>query len=506
MTSKTGLLTAVHMANIASTLAATRKYALGTLYVQLHPKIKDKIRATAFGKFIARVYQSSPIELGSGVDLRFIVSTLKTNDFSPINRKIDFLFFDYTVATCETNADFSKFYNESEVVELNNKPFTLDNCDVDDSIQKSCKNVVLGGTFDRLHVGHKVLLTQAALLAEERLVVGVTDENMIKSKKLWELIMPVEQRIAEVETFLRDIDPTLKHEIVPISDPFGPTATDPNMDMIVVSTETARGGAKVNELRKKNGLNHLQVHTIELLDEELTTDDKEDKISSSNRRMDLLGTRLKPRTIGTHLRPRPYIIGLVGGVAAGKSKMAERFEKLGAGVIDCDKIAHELYLPGEHCYQAILNNFGVAVLNDDKTINRKALGAIVFSDPDKLDLLNTILWDAILERAKQRIAVLYEKENKQIIIMEAAVLLKAGWQTECHEIWTCIIPQEEAVKRLFERNGLNEQDSLKRIQAQICNSELVRQSDVVFCTAWSQEFSQLQAEKIWDTLRNELNL
>ncbi|XP_058834255.1 bifunctional coenzyme A synthase [Topomyia yanbarensis] len=505
MTSKTGLLTAVHLANITSTLAATRKYALGTLYVQLHPKFTDKTRVTAFDKFIASVYQSSPLELGAGVDLRFIVSSLKTNDFRSINRKIDFLFFDYPIATCGNSSDLPPLYNESQIIELTGKPFSIDVSGLSEPTQ-TYKNVVLGGTFDRLHVGHKVLLTQAVLLAEERLIVGVTDENMTKSKKLWELIMPVEKRIAEVREFLEEIDSTLKYEIVPISDPFGPTATDPNMDMIVVSTETARGGAKVNELRLKNGLNQLQVYVIDLLDEELTIDDKEDKISSSNRRMDLLGTRLKQRTPKPHLSPKPYIIGLVGGVAAGKSKMTERFQKLGAGVIDCDKIAHELYEPGEDCYQAVLNNFGVGILNEDKTINRKALGEIVFSDPDKLDLLNAILWDAILERAKERIAFLHGKQHKQIIIMEAAVLLKAGWQTACHEIWSCIIPKEEAVKRLFERNGLNEEEALKRIQAQISNTELVRQSDVVFCTAWSQEYSQMQAEKIWATLQEELKL
>lgn len=276
--------------------------------------------------------------------------------------------------------------------------------------------------------------------------------------------------------------------------------------MIVVSTETARGGAKVNELRTKNGLNQLEVHTIELLDDESTVDDKEDKISSSNQRMDLLGTRLKPRQQKQNLSPKPYIIGLVGGVASGKSKMAERFQKLGAGVIDCDKIAHELYEPGEECYQAVVNNFGLGILNEDKTINRKALGAIVFTDPDKLDLLNTILWDAILERAKQRIAELHEQQNKQIIIMEAAVLLKAGWQSACHEIWSCIIPKEEAIKRLKERNGLSEEEAIKRIESQVANTELVRHADVVFCSAWSYEYSQQQAEKAWGTLVEELKL
>lgn len=506
MSSKTGLLTAVHLSNIASTLAATRKYGLGTLYVQVHPRVRDATRPTAFSKFIANVYQSSPKVLGPGVDLRILISSLKRKEFAPLKRPIDYLFYDYSIGSLhDANFDVSKHHPGSSVIELGAQPFSVDSSVFTESMG-TFKNVVLGGTFDRIHAGHKVLLSQAALLAEERLVVGVTDENMIKSKKLWELILPTERRISDVRAFLEDIDSTLQYEVVPISDPFGPTATDPNMDLIVVSTETARGGAKVNELRAKNGLNQLQVYTINLLDDELTVEDKEDKISSSNQRMDMLGTRMKPREAKPHLSSKPYIIGLVGGVAAGKSKMAERFAKLGAGVIDCDKIAHELYEPGEDCYHTVVNNFGTGILNEDKTINRKTLGGIVFSDPEKLNLLNMILWDAILARAKEKIKDLYEKENKQIIIMEAAVLLRAGWQNACHEVWSCIIPREEALKRLVERNGLTEEEADKRIRAQISNTELVKNSDVVFCTAWSQEYSQQQAEKVWNNLVDELKL
>ncbi|XP_055625507.1 bifunctional coenzyme A synthase [Toxorhynchites rutilus septentrionalis] len=508
MSSKTGLLTAVHLANISNTLAATRKYALGTLYVQLHPRYKDKARSTALGKLIADVYQSSPTVLAPGVDLRFLVSSLKAGDFIPPKRTLDYLFFDYPIASnVDNSVDPRQVYcGTPQVIELGTQPFAMNDTDFEDLLISTFPNVVLGGTFDRLHAGHKVLLTQAVLLAEERLVVGVTDENMIKSKRLWELILPVEQRIAEVRDFLEEIDTTIRYEAVPIRDPFGPTATDPNMDLIVVSTETARGGAKVNELRVKNGLNQLEVYTIDLLDDESTVDDKEDKISSSNQRMDLLGTRLKPRQPKPHLKSMPYVIGLVGGVASGKSKMAERFRKLGAGVIDCDKVAHELYEPGEDCYQAVINNFGTAIVNEDKTINRKALGAIVFSDQEKLNLLNTILWDAILERTKERIQSLYEKENKQIVIIEAAVLLRAGWQSACHEVWSCIVPKEESVKRLIERNGLSEAEALERCQAQISNTELVKHADVVFCTVWSYEYSQQQAERAWRTLVEDLKL
>lgn len=121
---------------------------------------------------------------------------------------------------------------------------------------------------------------------------------LLPAKKLPELILPVERRIKEVTNFLLDIDPSLVYEVVPIADPFGPTKSDPNLDMIVVSSETKRGGEKVNELRAANGLNQLDIYCIELVELESEDADKEVKVSSSNQRMDLLGARLKQPEVG----------------------------------------------------------------------------------------------------------------------------------------------------------------------------------------------------------------
>uniref|UniRef100_A0A182Q6C1 Bifunctional coenzyme A synthase n=1 Tax=Anopheles farauti TaxID=69004 RepID=A0A182Q6C1_9DIPT len=518
MPARTGLLTALHLANIAKTLAATRPFALNTLYLQFHPQVAASVGCPrALGKFVASVYQSSVIWLGKEVDLRIVTGSLRRNNgatFETLAKKtrpttVDYLFYDYALGPTGEERHLVERFPGVQVVELDKtsgERVTLPAQLEDDS--QTYRNVVLGGTFDRIHAGHKVLLTQATLLATERLVVGVTDGAMIKSKKLYELIQPAERRIEHVRDFLEDIDDSLRYEVVPILDPFGPTATDANMDLIVVSTETVRGGAKVNELRQQNGLNQLQVYTIELLDDEGTVEDKEDKISSSNQRMDLLGTRLRPRKPApAHLPPKPYIIGLVGGIAAGKSKMLERFRDLGAGIIDCDKIAHQLYEPGEECYEQVVSTFGREILHPNGTINRKALGGIVFSDRSKLDQLNSIMWAAIAKRANELVRTLHEQQGKEVIVMEAAVMLAAGWQNNCHELWSCIVPREEAVRRLMERNQFTEKEAMARVQSQpASNEEMVQQSDIVFCTLWSYEYSQQQAEKAWAVVQQDLKL
>lgn len=97
---------------------------------------------------------------------------------------------------------------------------------------KTYPHVVMGGTFDRLHVGHKILLSAAILRSEKSLTIGVTDGKMIRTKKLWELIEPCETRIRKLREFLQDIEPRLEYRIVPIEDPYGPTAYDPDLQVL----------------------------------------------------------------------------------------------------------------------------------------------------------------------------------------------------------------------------------------------------------------------------------
>lgn len=204
-----------------------------------------------------------------------------------------------------------------------------------------------------------------------------------------------------------------------------------------------RGGEKVNELRRSNGLHELKIHCIDLVEIEPDVDVKESKVSSTNTRMDLLGTRIHQPREHSNLPLKPYTIGVVGSIASGKSVMTKRLEKFGAKIIDCDKMAHELYEPGEECYEEIITSFGKDILMDDGRIDRKKLGGIVFSDAEMLEKLNEIVWPSLLKLLKSRIQKIYEEEVCHVIVVEAAVLLKAGWKDEFHEIWGIIVSKEE---------------------------------------------------------------
>lgn len=213
--------------------------------------------------------------------------------------------------------------------------------------------------------------------------------------------------------------------------------------IIIVSAETFRGGEKVNELRKENNLKELKIHCIDLIELDTNEEGKERKISSSNKRMDLLGTRLREPTPKPHLPNYPYIIGLIGGIASGKSIISQHFKKLGATVINCDKLAHEIYEPDTECHAKLVAHFGSDILNAaDNRINRKKLGGIVFADKQKLNELNQIVWPLLMDEVQNRIEIIRRERNHDVVMIEAAVLLQAGWQREMHEVWSLIVPAE----------------------------------------------------------------
>ena len=109
----------------------------------------------------------------------------------------------------------------------------------------------------------------------------------------------------------------------------------------------------------------------------------EAKVSSSNARKALLGELLRPPS-STSILSRPYVIGLTGGSASGKSTMSLRLADMGAGVVDCDRLGHAAYQVGTECFEKIANEFGrKTVIGENGEIDRAALGQIVFSDPGK---------------------------------------------------------------------------------------------------------------------------
>ncbi|PSN44399.1 Bifunctional coenzyme A synthase [Blattella germanica] len=506
---KIGLLVLTNPTKLGRILPVIKQHVNKILYVQVCPE-RRLLSPPASGDTVLNGLHHSPTVIGiysltsalcQNLDVRVLLASLKDPLITTIHTRkpVEVVIFDHVfnneevdhfVQSCLLNAipkcqvvtldasEDSPSDNNTQMPSLTNKiAESLSNGKHSSpkKYNKMHENVVLGGTFDRLHTGHKILLSEAVLRCTRKLTVGVTDTIMLKCKV----------HLVFIYFLLRKLN--LQYP-----------------QLIVVSAETYKGGLKVNEIRQKNNLSSLEIHAVDLLSaipEQIGEEEEEEKISSSNRRMRLLGTRLKNPEVSS-LPNKPYIVGLTGSTASGKSSVAQRLEKLGAGVVNCDLLAHVVYKKGEPCYNLIVKEFGNEILGDDGEINRKALGAIVFNSKEKLELLNSLVWPALLDRAKQEIKSLYQS-GRQVVILDAAILLQAGWEKEVHEIWTCIISPDEAVRRLQDRNSLSESEAKSRVASLPSNSDFLAKSHVVFCTFWSPKYTQKQVEKAWRVL--ELN-
>ncbi|XP_005394688.2 PREDICTED: bifunctional coenzyme A synthase [Chinchilla lanigera] len=361
----------------------------------------------------------------------------------------------------------------------------------------------VGGTFDRLHSAHKVLLSVACVLAQEQLVVGVADKDLLKSKVLPELLQPYADRVEHLSEFLVDVKPSLTFDIVPLLDPYGPAGSDPLLQFLVVSEETYRGGMAVNRLRLEHGLEELALYQIELLKDPSHQENEEDKVSSSSLRQRMLGTLLRPPNKRPELPAGLYVLGLTGISGSGKSSIAGRLRSLGAFVIDGDQLGHRAYAPGGPAYQPVVEAFGTDILHKDGLINRKVLGSRVFGNKKQLKVLTDIMWPVMATLAREEMDQAVA-QGKTVCVIDAAMLLQAGWQDMVHEVWTVVIPETEAVRRIVERDGLSEAAAYSRLQSQMSGQQLVDQSHVVLSTLWAPHVTQQQVERAWDLLQKRL--
>ena len=290
--------------------------------------------------------------------------------------------------------------------------------------------VCLGGTFDYLHTGHKLLLSMGALACgvNARLVVGVSDAPLLRKKVLREMMQPLPLRLALVADFVNSVAPHLRLELTALQDGYGPAGSNAGLQAIVVSAESLPGGHACNARRKEGGLAPLEVLCLPLVDEagEGGEVSEEDKLSSSSvRKARLAMLQRGDESTWARVTPpgTPYVVGLTGGIAAGKSTVARHLrDALGATCLDCDQLAHEAYAPGTAACAALVAAFGSEIVGDGGAIDRRALGAKAFADKAAMARLCEVAWPATAALAAERIAGCGEG----LVVMEAAMMLEAG--------------------------------------------------------------------------------
>ncbi|KAI0210275.1 Bifunctional coenzyme A synthase [Lamellibrachia satsuma] len=196
-------------------------------------------------------------------------------------------------------------------------------------------------------------------------------------------------------------------------------------------------------------------------------------------------------------------------VLAGRltSVLADRFtsvlvDRFTAVLVD-RLTGHKAYEKGTETLTRLVKVFGQDILDNNGKIDRRVLGSKVFTDKGQLEKLNQIVWPAIAELALKEIDA-YSKEGKDVVVLDAAVLLEAGWDTMVHEVWTTSVPKDEAVRRIMERNKISKEEATRRIESQLSNQARVNRANVIICTLWEYEVTQKQVEKAWSLLKMRL--
>jgi dephospho-CoA kinase len=184
------------------------------------------------------------------------------------------------------------------------------------------------------------------------------------------------------------------------------------------------------------------------------------------------------------------IIGLTGNIATGKSVIRRMLANAGALGLDADLIAHRTQYPGGPAYQEVINAFGEDILAEDHHIDRQKLGEIVFSNPEKLNLLEEIVHPSVTTALKTRIQAC----ACPVVVIEAIKLLEADLDDLCDSIWVSHAAKSTQVRRLMETRGMTEEEALTRINAQPPQSEKLSRADVVINTEGSFRATWRQAQ------------
>lgn len=194
------------------------------------------------------------------------------------------------------------------------------------------------------------------------------------------------------------------------------------------------------------------------------------------------------------------IIGLTGGIASGKSTIADYLRDLGAVVVEGDQLGHRVYEPGSSGFEKVVNEFGHDIVAEDGTIDRRVLGGKVFGAPEEMERLNGVMWPAIRELAEQEFIVISEHDSEAVVIFEAAVMIEAGWQDLVDEVWIITTNKEIAIDRLEKRNGYSREQALARIDSQMSNSERREYGDVKFNNSEDEDKLRSRVEYHWKRL------
>ncbi|WP_309069518.1 dephospho-CoA kinase [Microbacterium sp.] len=194
------------------------------------------------------------------------------------------------------------------------------------------------------------------------------------------------------------------------------------------------------------------------------------------------------------------LIALTGGIASGKSTIARRLAEHGAVVIDADALVRELQQPGRPVLAAIAAEFGDGVLTASGELDRPALGALVFGDPDRLARLNGIVHPAVRTESQRRFREALDADPGAVVVYDVPLLAEARGTGEWDRVVVAHAPADIRITRLAEHRGMSETEARARVANQASDEERLKLADVVIDTSGTLEETLAQADALWGSL------
>jgi len=202
---------------------------------------------------------------------------------------------------------------------------------------------------------------------------------------------------------------------------------------------------------------------------------------------------------------RPFLlVGLTGGIATGKSTVDAILRELGARVIDADVLAREVVEPGEPALAEIAAAFGSGVLGPDGRLDRKALGAIVFSDPDLRLKLEAMTHPRIRERFQRRIDALAAEDFRGLVFFDAPVMIESGNYRNMDRLVVVVTDEPTQIGRLMARDGIDRDEALRKIKSQMPLTEKAKLADYVIDNSGDRSATEARTREVYQALLADL--
>ena len=204
-----------------------------------------------------------------------------------------------------------------------------------------------------------------------------------------------------------------------------------------------------------------------------------------------------------HTDKKPYIVGLTGGIACGKTAATDHLQSLGAFIVDADVESRALTAPGGEALPAIREKFGDGVFNEDGTLDRRALGRIVFDDVNCRHALEAIIHPMVQRRM---LAANHEaaKAGEKIVFWSVPLLYETGMDAVCDETWVLTVDHETQLKRLMARDSLDQASAEKRIASQMSGEERASRGNVVIRTGRPIEQTRQELTSLYRDLKKRV--